>query len=57
MDKDRIKGSAKQIIGSVKQTVGKALGDPKLQQDGKADVLEGKVRSTVGGIKDLIREA
>jgi uncharacterized protein YjbJ (UPF0337 family) len=46
-----------QIIGSVKQTVGKALGDPKLRQDGKADVLKGKVRSTVGGIKDLIREA
>lgn len=57
MDKDRIKGSAKQIIGSAKQTVGKALGDPKLQEDGKADVLEGKVRSAVGGIKDAIREA
>lgn len=54
---DRITGSATQIIGSARQAVGKALGDPKLQEDGKAEVLERKVRNTIGGVKDAIREA
>jgi uncharacterized protein YjbJ (UPF0337 family) len=42
MDKDRIAGSAKEIKGSVEETIGKATGDAKLQADGKADKLEGR---------------
>jgi uncharacterized protein YjbJ (UPF0337 family) len=57
MSNDRIKKSATQIIGSARQAVGKALGGPKLQDEGKADVLERKVRNTIGGMKDAIREA
>ena len=30
MDKDRIAGAAKEIKGSVKETIGKAVGDTKL---------------------------
>ena len=37
MDKDRIEGAAKQAKGAVKETVGKVVGDAKLQADGKAD--------------------
>ena len=55
MDKDRIKGSAKQLKGSVKETVGKAVGDSKLVADGKADKFEGKIQNAVGGIKDALR--
>lgn len=55
MDKDRIKGSAKQLKGSVKETVGKAVGDRKLVADGKADKFEGKIQNAVGGIKDALR--
>jgi uncharacterized protein YjbJ (UPF0337 family) len=57
MDKDRIAGSAKQVKGAVKQAVGKAVGDVKLESEGKADKIEGKVQSTVGGIKDTVRDA
>jgi uncharacterized protein YjbJ (UPF0337 family) len=57
MDKDRIAGSAKEIKGSVKQAVGKALGDAKLQSEGKADKAEGKVQNAVGGLKDTVRNA
>jgi uncharacterized protein YjbJ (UPF0337 family) len=55
MDKDRVVGSAKKIKGSVKQAVGKAVGDAKLQSDGKADQIEGKVQNTIGGLKDTMR--
>ncbi|MGZ8388406.1 MAG: CsbD family protein, partial [Rhodoplanes sp.] len=48
MDKDRVVGSAKQIKGAVKQAVGKAVGDTKLQSEGTADKIEGKVQSAVG---------
>jgi len=55
MDKDRIAGSAKEIKGAVKQLAGKALGDAKLEADGKADKIEGKARNAIGGLKDTLR--
>lgn len=55
MDKDRIKGSAEQAKGKVKEVAGKALGDSKLETEGKADQVAGKVQNAVGGLKDAIR--
>lgn len=57
MDKDRMKGMAQQGKGSMKEGAGKALGDEKLKAEGRMDKLEGKVRNTVGGMKDAIRDA
>ena len=45
MDKDRIAGAAKEIKGSIKETIGKATGDAKLEAEGKADKVEGKVQN------------
>jgi uncharacterized protein YjbJ (UPF0337 family) len=42
MDKDRVKGSAEQAKGKVKEVAGKALGDEKLKTEGKADQVEGE---------------
>ena len=56
MDKDRIAGAAKEAKGAVKETIGKALGDTKLQADGKSDKVEGKVQNAVGGLKDALKE-
>jgi len=55
MDKDRIVGSAKEVEGSVKETVGKAVGDAKLQSDGKADKVEGKFQNAIGSLKDALK--
>lgn len=57
MDKDRVKGMADQGKGAVKETVGKALGDKKLESEGKVDRAEGKIRNAVGGMKDQIRDS
>lgn len=57
MDKDRIAGAGNQAKGSVKEAIGKATGDVKLETNGKADKLKGKVQSAVGGAKDSIRDA
>jgi uncharacterized protein YjbJ (UPF0337 family) len=55
MDKDRIKGSAQQAKGTVKEMAGKITGDAKLESEGKADKVAGKVQNTIGGIKDALR--
>jgi uncharacterized protein YjbJ (UPF0337 family) len=55
MDKDRIKGSFEQAKGKVKEAAGKVTGDAKLEGEGKADQVAGKVQNTVGGIKDALR--
>jgi uncharacterized protein YjbJ (UPF0337 family) len=55
MDKDRIKGSAQQAKGVIKEVVGKVSGDSKLQADGKADQVAGKIQNAVGGLKDTLR--
>lgn len=51
MDKDRIKGAAKQAKGTLKEAAGKVTGDAKL----KADKSAGKVQNAVGGLKDTLR--
>ena len=55
MDKDRIKGAAQQGKGSVKEVIGKAAGDSKLEAEGKADKVAGKIQNAVGGLKDTLR--
>jgi uncharacterized protein YjbJ (UPF0337 family) len=55
MDKDRVVGSAKQIKGTVKQVVGKAVGDAKLEAEGNADKIEGQVQNAIGGVKDTLK--
>jgi len=56
MDKDRIDGAANQAKGAVKETAGKITGDTKLQAEGAADKLKGKVQNAVGGAKDAVRD-
>jgi uncharacterized protein YjbJ (UPF0337 family) len=55
IDKDRIRGSASQVKGRVKETAGKLTGDSKLQGEGKGDQVKGKVQNTIGRIKDKLR--
>jgi uncharacterized protein YjbJ (UPF0337 family) len=56
MDHDRIKGAANQAKGQMKDTAGKITGDAKLQAEGKADKMKGKIQNAVGGAKDAIRQ-
>jgi len=55
MDKNRVEGSEKGILGIVKEAAGKVLGDTKLESEGKSDKAAGKVQNTVGGIKDTLK--
>ena len=43
MDKNRVDGSNKEVTGAAKETVGKIIGDAKLQSDGKTEKAVGKI--------------
>jgi len=55
MDKNRLKGSAHQAKGKVKEVAGKATGDKKLQAEGKGEKAGGKIQNFIGGIRDKLR--
>jgi uncharacterized protein YjbJ (UPF0337 family) len=56
MDEDRIKGSFKKFSGSIKENVGKLIGDKKTEAEGRAEKTEGEIQNAVGGTKDTIRK-
>jgi uncharacterized protein YjbJ (UPF0337 family) len=41
----------------VKEGLGKALGDTKMESEGKMDKAGGKVQNTIGGLKDSLRKS
>jgi uncharacterized protein YjbJ (UPF0337 family) len=55
MDKDRVKGAAREAKGAVKEKVGQVTGDTKIEVEGKTEKTAGKVQNTVGGMKDAVR--
>jgi uncharacterized protein YjbJ (UPF0337 family) len=57
MSKDTIKGTAQKARGSVKEAVGKAVGNDRLRVKGMADKAAGSTRKAVGKTKDAIHKA
>ena len=48
---DKVKGTAKQAIGTAKEVAGKVTGNPGLRNRGTAEKLEGKIQNKVGDVK------
>jgi uncharacterized protein YjbJ (UPF0337 family) len=57
MHKDQIKGTGKDMKGSMKEAAGKATGDRDLEARGVAEKTAGKVQKGVGDLKDAARNA
>jgi len=55
MNKDQVKGGLEKAKGSVKETVGKAVGNERLQAEGAADKTAGAVQKKVGDVKDALK--
>ncbi len=56
MNKDRIKGKLQEIKGDVKQRIGGARRDRKMEGEGWVEEKKGEIRGGVGEIKDEVRE-
>ena len=51
--RDKLKGTAKEAAGRVKEGVGRATGNPDLQDKGTAEKLVGKAQKKVGDVKKV----
>lgn len=57
MNKDQVKGAAKDVAGKVQQQAGKLVGSEKQQAKGLAKQVAGKVQKGVGDVKEAIKYA
>lgn len=55
MNKDQIKGVAKDIAGKAQETAGQVTGSNKQQAKGIAKQAEGKVQKAAGDVKDAVK--
>lgn len=57
MNKDQIKGAAKNVAGKLQQKAGKLVGSERQQAKGLAKQVSGKLQKGVGDIKEVIKDA
>lgn len=57
VNKDQVKGVAKQAKGAVKDAAGKVTGDRQMQASGKADKVAGKVQKAYGDVKEDVKRS
>ena len=57
MNKDRVKGKAKDVAGRVQRQVGEWTGDEKSQVKGTAKQAEGKIQNAWGKVKDAVKKS
>jgi uncharacterized protein YjbJ (UPF0337 family) len=56
MNKDQIKGRAKDVGGKIQEKVGEAVGSRQQQSEGLSNQSEGKVQEKVGDLKDIVKK-
>ena len=56
MNKDQIKGRAKEVAGKVKEVTGKAVGNKTLEGKGLAEKTIGKVQKNLGDAANRARK-
>ena len=56
MNKDQVKGAAKDAAGKLQQQAGKLVGNEKMQAKGLAKQVSGKLRKGVGDVKQVIKD-
>lgn len=57
MSTNRVEGAADKGVGSVKEAVGKATGNERLEAEGLAQKAKGDVQNKVGQVQDAVGNA
>ena len=52
--KDQVEGKAHQLVGAVKENIGKVVGSPDLEAEGQAESVSGKVQTKVGQVETVL---
>ncbi|MBN9016966.1 MAG: CsbD family protein [Rhizobiales bacterium] len=53
---DKIKGVANEAMGNVKQGVGRATGNEKLEAEGVVQEIKGETQLAIGKAKDAVKK-
>lgn len=56
-NKEQMKGTANKAKGEVKESIGKATDNRKLQAEGKGDKAKGEFQKGVGDAKESVKKA
>jgi uncharacterized protein YjbJ (UPF0337 family) len=56
MNKDQVKGAAKDIAGKIQEQAGKVTGSKEQQIKGMSKQIAGKAQTSVGDVKQKIEE-
>ena len=56
MNKDNIKGTFDEVVGSAKRKAGELTGNTRLEVEGMTQQLKGKVENAWGKTKEAVRE-
>lgn len=56
MNKDQIKGRVEQATGKIKEAAGKVVGNDRLQTEGLAEQVKGKVQAGFGDAKEHAKD-
>jgi len=56
MNKDQVKGVAKDVAGKVQEQVGKVVGSKEQQVKGLSKQISGKVQKGVGDVKQSVED-
>jgi uncharacterized protein YjbJ (UPF0337 family) len=57
MNKDQVKGRVQEAKGKVKEVAGKAVGNKRVEAEGDAEQLAGKVQKTYGDAKNELSKS
>ncbi|OCC04397.1 hypothetical protein BA190_14440 [Labrys sp. WJW] len=52
---DKVKGIANKVAGSVKEGVGKAMGNQEMEAEGTLQKARGEFQETKGKVKDAVK--
>ena len=56
MNKDQVKGRIDEAAGKAKQETGEALGNKRMENEGRADKASGKVQGAYGDAKEKAKD-
>ena len=56
MNKDQVKGRVEQTSGKVKEVTGKLVGNDRMQSEGMAEQVKGKVQAGYGDAKENAKD-
>ena len=56
MNKDQVKGMAKDVVGKVQEQAGKLVGSKEQQVKGLSKQISGKVQKGVGDVKQSVKD-